>query len=323
MTTTETERALLDEGMLQRFDERAPDYDRDNEFFTEDFEELRASGYFLASVPEELRRRRAEPGRDQRAATAHRLRARRRPPSPSTCTTTSSASCADLHRAGDPSGDWMLAQGRRGPHLRRRARRVGQRHPGAAVDRRRPTRVDGGWEFTGHKIFGSLSPVWTYLGIHAHGHERPGQPQGRARVPPPRLARLPDRADVGHAGHAGHDVQRHDPRPGVRARRGDRRSCRPAGFAGAGMFHVGALRMGPARLRRRLLVDRPAGLRRHGRPDAPAHVDRADPLDGVPPRGAAPHRRDAHPPRGDRRPTSTASATDWVDRRRPRHGLAG
>jgi alkylation response protein AidB-like acyl-CoA dehydrogenase len=27
-------------------------------------------------------------------------------------------------------------------------------------------RVDGGYEFTGHKIFGSLSPVWTYLGVH-------------------------------------------------------------------------------------------------------------------------------------------------------------
>jgi alkylation response protein AidB-like acyl-CoA dehydrogenase len=27
--------------------------------------------------------------------------------------------------------------------------------------------VDGGWEITGHKIFGSLSPVWDYLGLHA------------------------------------------------------------------------------------------------------------------------------------------------------------
>ena len=28
-------------------------------------------------------------------------------------------------------------------------------------------RVDGGYRFTGHKIFGSLTPVWTRLGIHA------------------------------------------------------------------------------------------------------------------------------------------------------------
>ena len=46
-------------------------------------------------------------------------------------------------------------------------------------------------------------------------------------------------------------------------------------------------------------------------PHAPAHVDRADPLDGLPPRGAAPGRRDAH--RRSRRstPTSTASCDDW------------
>ena len=31
-------------------------------------------------------------------------------------------------------------------------------------------RVDGGWEITAHKIFGSLSPVWTYLGVHATRH---------------------------------------------------------------------------------------------------------------------------------------------------------
>ena len=29
------------------------------------------------------------------------------------------------------------------------------------------TRVDGGWEISGHKIFGSLTPVWTLGGFHA------------------------------------------------------------------------------------------------------------------------------------------------------------
>ena len=27
-------------------------------------------------------------------------------------------------------------------------------------------RVDGGYRFTGHKMFGSLTPVWTRLGVH-------------------------------------------------------------------------------------------------------------------------------------------------------------
>ena len=40
--TTSLAPVLTDE-MLQRFAERAPQYDRENRFFTEDFEELRAS----------------------------------------------------------------------------------------------------------------------------------------------------------------------------------------------------------------------------------------------------------------------------------------
>src|SRR5262245_8157435 len=53
MTTTETKDVLTDE-MLARFDERSPQYDRDNRFFHEDFEELRASGYLKIALPEEF-----------------------------------------------------------------------------------------------------------------------------------------------------------------------------------------------------------------------------------------------------------------------------
>ena len=52
MAKTKTE--LLTDEMLAAFDERAPVYDRENRFFTEDFDELRASGYLLAAVPTEL-----------------------------------------------------------------------------------------------------------------------------------------------------------------------------------------------------------------------------------------------------------------------------
>ena len=51
---TVTTGELLTDDMLQRFDERAPVYDRENRFFTEDFDELRAPGYLLAAVPTEL-----------------------------------------------------------------------------------------------------------------------------------------------------------------------------------------------------------------------------------------------------------------------------
>src|SRR4051794_27822437 len=46
--------SMLTEEMLSRLDERAAIYDRDNAFFTEDFEELRKGGYLLAAVPVEF-----------------------------------------------------------------------------------------------------------------------------------------------------------------------------------------------------------------------------------------------------------------------------
>jgi len=45
---------LLTEEMLARFDERAPLYDRENRFFAEDFDELKRTGYLLATVPTEF-----------------------------------------------------------------------------------------------------------------------------------------------------------------------------------------------------------------------------------------------------------------------------
>ena len=47
-------RSALTEEMLARFKSRAPIYDKENRFFTEDFEELRASKYLLSPVPTEL-----------------------------------------------------------------------------------------------------------------------------------------------------------------------------------------------------------------------------------------------------------------------------
>ena len=47
------ETVLTDE-MLARFAKRAPQYDRDNAFFVDDFEELRQAGYLRVAVPAEL-----------------------------------------------------------------------------------------------------------------------------------------------------------------------------------------------------------------------------------------------------------------------------
>ena len=44
----------LTEEMLARFSTRADKYDRENTFFTEDFEDLRKAGYLKLAVPAEL-----------------------------------------------------------------------------------------------------------------------------------------------------------------------------------------------------------------------------------------------------------------------------
>ena len=45
---------VLSEAIINRCGERAAGYDRDNKFFSEDFEELRAAGYLKMAVPEDL-----------------------------------------------------------------------------------------------------------------------------------------------------------------------------------------------------------------------------------------------------------------------------
>ena len=46
----ETSNSVLTEEMLARFASRAANYDRENRFFEEDFEELRAAKYLLMPV---------------------------------------------------------------------------------------------------------------------------------------------------------------------------------------------------------------------------------------------------------------------------------
>ena len=46
--------SMLTDAMLKRFADRAPGYDRDNQFFEEDFTELKQAGYLTAAVPREL-----------------------------------------------------------------------------------------------------------------------------------------------------------------------------------------------------------------------------------------------------------------------------
>jgi alkylation response protein AidB-like acyl-CoA dehydrogenase len=175
MTVTETTRALLTDDMLRRFDERAPIYDRENEFFTEDFEELRASGYLKAALPVEMG------GSGLNISEVFALQQKLAYVAPATAVAVNmhiywTGVAADLLRMGDTSCKWMLEKAAEGEVFAAIHGEAGNDLP-LLLSTTQAERVDGGWHISGHKIFGSLSPVWTYAGFHAMDVSDPAHPQ--------------------------------------------------------------------------------------------------------------------------------------------------
>lgn len=167
--------ALLTDEMLARFDERAPVYDRENRFFTEDFEELKASGYLLSTVPVEL----GGSGLLLDAYVENQKRLGYVAPATALainmhCYWTGVAS--DLLRSGDTSCRFLLERAAGGDILCALHGEAGNDLP-LLLAVATAHRVDGGWEISGHKIFGSLTPVWTLGGVHAMDVTDPDNPQ--------------------------------------------------------------------------------------------------------------------------------------------------
>lgn len=166
---------LLTDDMLARFDERAPIYDRENRFFDEDFEELKASGFLLAAVPVELGG--SGLGLDEYSQLMRRLGY----VAPATALAVNMhcywmGVASDLLKAGDDSCRWILEKAAEGEVFCALHGEAGNDLP-LLLSSASAERVDGGWKVTGHKIFGSLSPVWTYGGFHAMDTSNPDAPQ--------------------------------------------------------------------------------------------------------------------------------------------------
>ncbi len=166
--------ALLTDEMLARFADRAPKYDRENAFFTEDFEELRQAGYLAIAVPAELG------GRGLSLADAVREQRRLGSFAPATALAINmhvywTGVAADLYRAGDRSLTWILEETMRGAVFAAGHAESGNDIP-VLLSTTKAERVEGGYRFTGRKSFGSLSPVWTYLGLHGMDTSDPSHP---------------------------------------------------------------------------------------------------------------------------------------------------
>src|ERR1051326_5702840 len=172
---TPTSTSGLTDDMLARFHERAPIYDRENRFFDEDFEELRRAGYLKIAVPRELGgggMSLAQVIREQRRLAYH---------APATALAVNmhiywTGVAAALRRMGDASLEWMLREAANGEVFAAGHGETGNDLP-VLLSTSRAERVDGGYRITGHKMFGSLTPVWTRLGVHAMDTSDPAQPK--------------------------------------------------------------------------------------------------------------------------------------------------
>jgi alkylation response protein AidB-like acyl-CoA dehydrogenase len=165
----------LSDSLLQGFSKRVATYDRENRFFTEDFEELKTSGYLTMSVPRELGGQGlslAEVCRRQRRLAYH---------APATALGINMhvywvGVAADLWRSGDKSLEWMLREAAAGEVFAAGHAERGNDIP-LLLSTAKAERVDGGFKFTGHKMFGSLAPVWTRYGMHALWADAEGGPK--------------------------------------------------------------------------------------------------------------------------------------------------
>ena len=155
---------LLPDDLLDRFRARASGYDRQNAFPEADFDELRTIGYLRLAVPRELG------GHGLGVGDIAALQSRLASAAPATALAVNmhlvwTVAAALLVARGDASLQLVVDEAAAGEVFA-----FGVSEPGndlvlfdsvtAAVPR-----SDGGYEFTGTKIFTSLSPVWTRLGV--------------------------------------------------------------------------------------------------------------------------------------------------------------
>ncbi|WP_457962411.1 acyl-CoA/acyl-ACP dehydrogenase [Arthrobacter sp. D1-29] len=159
-----TPEEILPEALLERIRGRAAGYDRDNAFFHEDLAELAAAGYLKLFVPA------ADGGAGLGLEAAAQCQRRLATAAPAT------ALAVNMHLVwtgvayvlagrGDQSLDFVLKEAANGEIFAFGNSEAG--NDSVLFDSRTVATPlsGGGYSFTGSKIFTSLSPAWTRLGI--------------------------------------------------------------------------------------------------------------------------------------------------------------
>ncbi|MEK0156785.1 acyl-CoA dehydrogenase family protein [Arthrobacter oryzae] len=155
---------ILTEPLLERIRGRAAGYDRENAFFTEDLEELAAAGYLKIFVPA------ADGGLGLGLAAAAQLQRRLATAAPATALAINmhlvwTGVAHVLAARGDSSLDFVLREAAQGEIFAFGNSEAGNDSVLFDSQTVATPHADGSYSFTGRKIFTSLSPAWTRLGI--------------------------------------------------------------------------------------------------------------------------------------------------------------
>ena len=174
MTAT-LDRGFLPDEVIAACGERAAGYDRDNRFFTEDWQAIKDSGFLRLNIPKEL----GGLGMSVYEVSQELKRLAYRAPATALAVNMHlywTGIAAGLWQTGDKSLEWMLREGAAGEVFAAGHAESGNDLPGL-LSTTKAERVDGGYRFTGHKMFGSLSPVWTRYGLHGMDTSDPNNPK--------------------------------------------------------------------------------------------------------------------------------------------------
>jgi alkylation response protein AidB-like acyl-CoA dehydrogenase len=166
---------ILPTTTLETFRSRAAGYDRENRFFQEDFDDLRQTGYLRMAVPKELG------GLSFSLADVARETRRLASYAPATALGMNMHNywvgvASELWRNGDRSCEWILREAAAGEVFAAGHAESGN-ETSVVMSITKAERVDGGYKFTGRKSFGSLTPVWTRLGLHGLDTSDPAAPK--------------------------------------------------------------------------------------------------------------------------------------------------
>ncbi len=168
--------SILTSKLLETIHSRAEEYDRDNTFFAEDLTQLREAGYLAALVPKKLG------GHGLSLAEVAQEQMRLAAAAPATALginmhlVWNGIAKAMLDR-GDGSLEFILTESAAGELYALAISEAGNDRVlfGSFTDA--VPQADGAYEFTGTKIFTSLSPAWTRLGLFGLDSTSPDAPK--------------------------------------------------------------------------------------------------------------------------------------------------